>query len=149
MTKGFKDFLKDLTAVKGTTKVPQYARTVPKKRDTTTANGLTSYILDYCKAQGIMAERITSEGRFRPGKTATNILGHTVTEKGTWLPGTMVGWPDVVVIIPGSGRFMGIEVKVGKDTQSEGQKKFQARCEAAGGLYYIVRTKEDFHKVIL
>jgi hypothetical protein len=36
------------------------------------------------------------------------------------------------------------EVKVNKDTQSDLQKKEQARAEANGEIYIIIKTVDDF-----
>ena len=39
---------------------------------------------------------------------------------------------------------MKIEVKIGKDRQSEAQRQYQAAIEQAGGLYYIARDFTTF-----
>jgi hypothetical protein len=43
--------------------------------------------------------------------------------------------------------IVNIEVKVGKDTQSEAQKKEEQRALNSGELYYIVKTLDDFFEV--
>lgn len=42
------------------------------------------------------------------------------------------------------GRALNIEVKIGRDTQSDAQKKEMERVRAAGGIYWIVTTFDDF-----
>jgi hypothetical protein len=37
-----------------------------------------------------------------------------------------------------------IEVKIGKDRQSEAQKRYQENIEKAGGIYYIAKNFDDF-----
>lgn len=51
-----------------------------------------------------------------------------------------VGLPGVSdVLACYRGRFLGVEVKVGRDTQREGQGTFQEALERAGGLYILAR----------
>jgi hypothetical protein len=52
------------------------------------------------------------------------------------------GWPDITACLPG-GRFLGIECKAPKGTQSEEQKMFQALIEGLGGIYILARSVED------
>ena len=37
------------------------------------------------------------------------------------------------------GRFIAVEIKVGRDTQRENQRHFQAAIEAQGGIYVLAR----------
>lgn len=53
-----------------------------------------------------------------------------------------VGTADISATI--RGRSVKIEVKIGRDRQSEAQKRYQASIEAAGGIYYIARNIDDF-----
>lgn len=48
------------------------------------------------------------------------------------------GSPDIVCVI--EGKFIGIEVKASNGRQSDAQKDFQQRLEAAGGLYVLARS---------
>lgn len=106
-----------------------------------TSNGLTKAILAWLELNGHKAWRQASEGRYRPGETITDVLGHVRQMKGKYLPGTNEGHSDVCAII--NGRFCAIEVKM-KDSQSEKQKKYQCEVEASGGLYKIVHNFDEF-----
>jgi hypothetical protein len=53
-----------------------------------------------------------------------------------------VGTADISATI--RGRSVKIEVKIGRDRQSDAQKRYQASIEAAGGIYYIARNIDDF-----
>jgi len=53
------------------------------------------------------------------------------------------GVPDIIVLLPPHGRFLGIEVKGPQGRQSPEQKGFQFDIERAGGLYWIVRSVDD------
>lgn len=57
-----------------------------------------------------------------------------------------VGSPDIIAVY--DGQFIGVECKVGKNTQSEKQKEFQNKLEEAGGLYWLVYTPEEFTKLL-
>jgi hypothetical protein len=122
--------------------VPEHGR-YRKVYSDKTANGLTLAILDFCTIQGIMCQRTGSEGRFRNGATVVDVIGRTRQMKGMWLPGHNVGQGDLQIVL--KGRIYSIEVKIGRDTQSEVQKEFQSRLERAGGIYVIVKSWEDFY----
>jgi hypothetical protein len=126
--------------------MPEYARPKPKKYNTATANGLTMAILTWCKLNNIYATRLSSEGRYRPGKVVTDVLGRQRQMKGRWLPGLNTGLPDIIIIL--KGRFIGVEVKTGKDRQSDIQKATQEKIEKAGGVYLIVKDYEQFQTFI-
>jgi hypothetical protein len=128
-------------------KIKRYAEThpnfppdyIPKTMyKDSTANGLTRAICDYITLHGYQAERINTMGTART-KRATDgrVLGVTWT-KGT---GT-VGSADISATI--KGRSVKIEVKIGKDRQSEAQKRYQENIEKAGGIYYIAKNFDDF-----
>ena len=53
------------------------------------------------------------------------------------------GVSDILACI--GGRFIAVEVKVGRDTQRDEQKSFQAAAEKAGALYVLAKftDKED------
>jgi hypothetical protein len=55
---------------------------------------------------------------------------------------TEKGLPDIIACI--RGLCVWIEVKAGKDRQSEDQKKRQFEIEKAGGFYLIARSTDDF-----
>lgn len=102
-----------------------------------TANSLTASIIHYITARGGQAERI-------------NVIGRPITARQggreyivNWAPSHMtVGTADISATI--RGRSVKIEVKIGRDRQSDAQKRYQASIEAAGGIYYIARNIDDF-----
>jgi len=124
--------------------LPEYARTTPQYTDRT-ANGLTKCVIDFIRFTGGQAERINSIGRYvDKSQTYTDVVGHTRTiGTGQWLPSTgQKGTADISAVI--RGRAVKIEIKVGKDRQSEDQKKYQRTIESAGGVYLIVKSLEEF-----
>jgi len=123
---------------------PDQYRPKPKYTDKT-ANGLTKCICDFLNFSGHQAERIQSMGRVIDNrKTYTNVIGQNVTIGSTqYIPGTSTkGTADISATI--NGRSVKIEVKIGKDRQSEAQKLYQANIERAGGIYIISKTFQDF-----
>ena len=59
---------------------------------------------------------------------------------------TTNGTPDIIAVI--DGRFIGLEFKTYRGRQSEDQKIFQVRLEAAGGKYHIIRSVDDLNAVL-
>jgi hypothetical protein len=119
----------------------------PVKYEDKTANGLTRCILDWLNLSGHFAERTGNEGRvIDERKTYTDVIGRQKTI-GTVkrIPSSGVkGTSDVKSVI--NGKMVAIEIKIGLDQQSEAQKSYQKRVEQAGGVYWIVKSFEDFHK---
>lgn len=139
--------LKDLYLLEHRVKypsMPEYARFAPQYTDRT-ANGLTKCVIDFIRLTGGQAERINCTGRYiDKSQTYTDVVGHTRTiGTGQWLPSTgQKGTADISAVI--LGRAVKIEIKVGKDRQSEAQLEYQAAIENAGGIYLIVRSFEEF-----
>jgi len=52
------------------------------------------------------------------------------------------GTADISATI--KGRSVKIEVKIGKDRQSEAQKQYQAKVEQSGGIYFIAKDFSAF-----
>ena len=110
-----------------------------------TATGLTKCIIDFIRFNGGQAERINTTGIPKDNRMqVADIMGHSRTIGSIeWRPsGTTKGSADISATI--RGRSVKIEVKVGRDTQSEAQRQYQASIEAAGGIYYIARDFESF-----
>jgi hypothetical protein len=129
--------------------VPDYALPSVKYTDKT-ANGLTKCVIDWCILNGHFAERTSNEGRVIDGrKTYTDAVGfkRTIgTVKRINSSGT-IGTSDVKAVI--NGRMVAIEIKIGKDRQSEAQKQYQAKIEKAGGIYWIVKSFDEFYSKYL
>jgi hypothetical protein len=109
-----------------------------------TANGLTKMVIDWITLNGGQAERISNMGRYiDSSKVVTNVLGQRIKiGSGKFIPGAGTnGTADISAII--KGKSVKIEIKM-KDKQSEAQKKYQESVEMAGGIYYIVRSFDDF-----
>lgn len=109
-----------------------------------TANGLTKMVIDWITLNGGQAERISNMGRYiDSSKVVTNVLGQRIKiGSGKFIKGAGTnGTADISAII--KGRSVKIEIKM-KDKQSEAQKKYQESVERAGGIYYIVRSFDEF-----
>ncbi|SDD63751.1 hypothetical protein [Niabella drilacis] len=62
----------------------------------------------------------------------------------TWTPcNANLGVADIHAVI--TSRFIAIEIKIGTDRLSRHQEKERLRVEGAGGVYFFVRTMEQFY----
>ncbi len=106
------------------------------------ANSLTKSIIFWINALGGQAERISNQGQYRAGKKIP-MMDSFKQLPGKWTPGQGTkGTADISATI--RGMSVKIEVKYGKDRQSDAQKVYQKMIEDAGGVYYISRTFDDF-----
>ncbi len=115
---------------------PSYIVKVKRRDDT--ANGLTQCVIDWIRLSGGQAERINTTGKplFQRDQR-----GQVRGVK--WITGnTTRGSADISATI--QGRSVKVEVKIGKDRQSEAQKAYQEAIEAAGGVYFIARSFTQF-----
>jgi hypothetical protein len=117
------------------------------------ANHLTGCIMDWIRYNGGQAERINTMGRrIDNTKISKDVLGGTrLIGSVSWQKGTGTkGSADISATIPMQvngikfGVSVKIEVKYGKDRQSEDQKKYEHTINEAGGIYVIARNIDDF-----
>lgn len=95
-----------------------------------TANGLTVCIVKYITLKRGFASRINSTGIFRP-------------QLGKYTSGTQKnGIADIISTY--KGKSLHIEVKHGRDVQSEAQKKIELEVTRSGGVYFIARNFTQF-----
>ena len=110
------------------------------------ANSLTKCVIAWITYMGGQAERISSQGQYREGKkipVGTGSIAYTKQLPGKWTPGQSTkGTADISATI--KGRSVKIEIKYGRDVQSDVQKQYQASVERAGGVYIIVRDFDSF-----
>ena len=145
------DILKQLKlneSIKKRPNVPLYAleSALPKYTDKT-ANGLTKCVKEFLELSGYQAERINTMGRpIDNRKQVTDVIGRTKTIGSmTWGKSTATkGSADISATI--LGRSVKIEVKIGRDRQSEHQKVYQEAIEKSGGQYWIVKNFADFYE---
>ena len=122
---------------------PDYV--VKTKYSDKTANGLTKAIIAWINLNGYQAERISTTGRYVDNsKIVTDVLGNRKKiGSGKYIKGTGTnGSADISATI--KGKSIKIEVKIGKDKQSEAQIKYQQMIEKAGGIYFIAKNFDDF-----
>lgn len=103
-------------------------RTIYRDND---ANGLTQAIIDYIDLIGGWATRISVEGRY------IEKLGQRVRSS------VKRGTADIHAVY--KGRHLSIEVKIGKDRQSDEQKEVEQDVTSAGGLYFIAKDFQSFY----
>jgi len=148
MNKANKDKLKSLEMEQLRSKYPSMRPELIPLTDwkDTSANGLTKCIIFWINALGGQAERISSQGQYREGKKIQVGTGEIQYQKqlpGKWTPGQSTkGTADISATI--RGRSVKIEVKFGRDVQSNVQKRYQESIEKAAGTYIIAKTFDDF-----
>lgn len=97
--------------------------------DTSTANGLQTFIQNYLTWTGSYGNRINTTGRQLPG--------------GKWIKGTTkLGTGDILACI--NGRMIFWEVKSGRDKASDKQLEQQRKVRASGGEYFFVHSAQEF-----
>jgi hypothetical protein len=119
----------------------------PVKYEDKTANGLTKAIIDFLNLSGHFAERINTMGRMIDSrKQVTDVIGRTKTiGTAKYIPTTGTkGSADISATI--NGKSVKIEVKIGKDRQSQDQIQYQQRTEQAGGIYLIAKDFQGFYE---
>jgi len=148
MNKINKDRLKALEIEQLTNKYPSMRPELIPLTDwkDNSANSLTKSIIFWINANGGQAERISSQGQYREGKKIKVGTGEVQYQKqlaGKWTPGQGTkGTADISATI--RGMSVKIEVKYGRDVQSEVQKQYQEMIEKAGGIYIIARDFDSF-----
>lgn len=91
----------------------------------TITNTLTSAVIKYLDIQGHYVSRVQSQGQYSP-------------KRGRWIKSKVKrGIGDIIACI--NGRMVMIEIKTGKDKQSEWQKETERQVKESGGEYWIIK----------
>lgn len=97
-------------------------------------NELTQRILHFFYDHKIFAWRSNTSGMpVRSGGVITGLR-----------PSGKTGVPDVLAILPPYGRFLGVEIKTGKDRLRPEQIGFHESARSCGAACITVKTWEDF-----
>lgn len=100
-----------------------------------TANDLTKQILQYLGLVGVLAWR-SNAGRFEDSKGIRRL----------WAAPTGSG--DILAVMPPDGRFLSIEVKVGKDRVRDSQRDWIEQVRRRGGRAIVARSLQDVIDVV-
>jgi hypothetical protein len=90
------------------------------------SNSLTQAVIKYCTLRGYKVWR--QNNLAVPGRRFAGLLGI----------------PDVIGFQKGSGIFIGVETKIGKDKLSLHQIEFGLEIVESGGLWFVARDIESF-----
>lgn len=66
-----------------------------------------------------------------------------VKVRGGWMMLAPEGTPDLLVIVPPTGRLLGLEVKAAKGRVREAQVEWAEAARRAGAAVYCVRSAEE------
>lgn len=114
--------------------VPHSALPKPKYNDST-ANGLTACIKDFIELCGGVANRVNSQGNWKAGK---------------WIKsGSTVGAADLNIVLPKSGKSLQVEIKMPGDKLRPAQITQMEKVRAAGGLYFVAHSFQQFYEYYL
>ena len=91
---------------------------------------LVKQILDFCRMRGLLFYRTQS--------------GMIPTPTGGLIKMATAGTCDITGCQ--NGKFVAVECKVGKNTQTPSQVEFQRKVEKAGGEYWLVYSIDEFIK---
>jgi hypothetical protein len=95
-------------------------------KSVTDTNAITRLIVDYIHyiyPKSKTFKRISSEGKYRVG------IGY--------IPSSNKGMSDAEGMV--NGKFLSLELKIGKDKQRDSQKERQIEVENDGGIYYLCK----------
>ena len=109
--------------------VPDHCRAKTRHSEAT-ANGLTKSVLTWLQLNGHYCSRIQSQGQWN--QKLGRFTKSTVRK----------GIGDVMAVI--DGKTVMIEIKVGRDKLSPAQIKTQSDVERSGGIYWQIRTFDQF-----
>lgn len=62
--------------------------------------------------------------------------------------GSRKGVPDIICVSPPHGRFIGLEIKVGKDRLSEHQVEFRDDLLKVNAQYHVISCIDDLMAII-
>lgn len=102
------------------------------------ANDLALFVVEYLFKHGIFACR---HGVVAGKAEYINKKGDS---KSRFFHGGIVGGHDIFAWLPPTGRFMGIEIKIGSDRLRPEQIGFHSNVVRMGALSLVVRSEEDF-----
>lgn len=122
---------------------------VPPKYDVNSTNGLTRAIIDLIDLLGGWATRISTEGRTITKTRVTHgVFGAVQGQDAVRIPSsTKLGTADIHAVL--RGQHLSIEVKRGRDYQSDDQLKVMERVRAAGGHYIVARDFDSTYDEIM
>jgi hypothetical protein len=135
--------------------VPAHA-VPPSKFKETSTNELTKAVIAYLQYHNAQAERISVEGRvIEIKRKTTDIFGNRMIREQKRIPSSgKKGSADISCTFPVTingvrvGIALKIEIKYGKDKQSDHQKQYQQAIQQADGLYFIVKKFSDIVEVV-
>ena len=111
--------------------VPDFALEGLVKKGKLTANVLTDQCIRHVKSLSGCMWRLQSQGQFD-------------IKQNRWRPsGQKRGLPDCIGLLP-NGRFIAVEVKIGRDKMSEYQELRRSEIINSNGHYLIARNLDDF-----
>lgn len=73
-----------------------------------------------------------------------NTMGVPLSGGRGFRPAPKTGLPDILAVFPPTGKFLGVEVKTGKDRLSDSQIGTHINVRRMGGVVLVVKDLDDF-----
>ena len=120
---------------------------------------LADQIINHIRSTGGAAESVDVKGTYIEGKRYKDVMGKWQQLPGKYIPSfsPRPGFEDISAIKPKQairidkeaknidyGQYVAIEIKIGRDKQSEAQKRREKEVNGAGGIYIIVNNFKQF-----
>ena len=113
---------------------------------TDTSNGLTTMIKNWCLWNEASCMRVNSQGQARVEKV--HLAHGNIRTNVRWTKGQSKGAADLDIVIKHKSHKFGIpikcEIKIGNDSQRPDQMQYEKQVTAAGGVYVIIKTPEQW-----
>lgn len=123
------------------------------KRKNPKANELTKEIIRYLSLNGYVVWRNNTVGIFDIKQAAQKLFSckrissvkHAISILKTCYRKShdRKGAPDIIGYQKKTGRFIGVEVKAGKDKESIHQEQFRKQAVHAGAIHILARSLDD------
>ena len=125
-----------------------------------TEDDMVTGVVSWLNSNGYYAWRQENVGRFdqdrclvwlrryfdRPEAPAFSEVSNIIRRCWTPVPEGVRGVADIIGWHIETGRWVAVEIKVGKDHLSQFQQNWLSGCKEAGGEVYVARTMADFIK---
>lgn len=135
----------------------EYQRRFAKSAGPKTTNDLTRSVITYLNLHGWKVWRNNTTGVFDMGRAPKEIMKMCTGAKPTAKsiitvlrscfnknPANERGIPDIIGFHKKTGRFIGVEVKTGKDKLSHYQERFKDTAERSNAIYITAKDIDQF-----
>jgi hypothetical protein len=103
---------------------------------------------DRRKAETLVSKAIAETAKWMPDVHLVRVQSGQVKVRGGWMHNAPAGTADLLGVGPG-GRALACEIKTEDGELSPEQEAFAAMWKRKGGLWVVVRSKDEFMAAML